>query len=180
MRKVILAVAGLVTLSVTSFAQSSPGDSQTLQALLKEVQGLREDMRSTTIAAQRSQILLYRLQDEEAAVARASQRVDFTRAALYKIQTERKIVEMNIKQDEESQNSEENPAQRDVMESTVRTFKTQLESLQNEEQSAQSREMDAEQKLQAEEMRLAELRSELEGLDKSLENTARRPARTAQ
>ena len=79
--------------------------------------------------------MLYRLQDQEAAVARAAARLDATSAALEKLQSERKIVELNIKQDEEFQNSEENSsAQRKSIEATLVTFRAQLETLQSEEQ----------------------------------------------
>jgi len=67
---------GPSTFSTACFGQTTPGDSQTLQALLSEVRQLRQDLQTTTIAAQRAQILLYRLQGQEAAVARASQRID--------------------------------------------------------------------------------------------------------
>jgi len=69
------------------FGQSTSTDSQTLQALLAEVRKLRHDLQSTTIAAQRAQILLYRLQGQEAAVARASQKLDDSRARLIETQS---------------------------------------------------------------------------------------------
>jgi len=174
MRRLLLGVAALVFFSLACVGQTGSGDSAILQALLKEVQQIRGDIRSSTASAQRSQILVYRLEDEEAAVGRASQRLDTMRASLDKVQSERKMVELNIKQDEDFQNAEDTPAaQRKSVESTLAEFKTRLESLQIEEQAAQAHEIDAEQKLQSEEMRLAELRADLEGLDKSLENAYR-------
>ena len=74
-RSTLLLLAGLL-FATTCFGQSAPGDCQTLQALLSEVRQLRQELRTTTIAAQRSQILIYRLQGQEASVARASQRLD--------------------------------------------------------------------------------------------------------
>ena len=57
----------------TAFAQTNSSDSDTLKSLLSEVRLLRQDLRTTTVAAQKSQILLYRLQLQQGAVVRASQ-----------------------------------------------------------------------------------------------------------
>jgi hypothetical protein len=67
-RSSILALGFLLS---STFGQTTPSESQTLQALLLEVRQLRQDLQTTTVAAQRAQILLYRLQGQEAAVARA-------------------------------------------------------------------------------------------------------------
>jgi hypothetical protein len=40
------------------FGQTTPSESQALQALLLEVRQLRQDLQTTTIAVQRAQILL--------------------------------------------------------------------------------------------------------------------------
>jgi hypothetical protein len=70
-RSSILALGFLLS-STLCFGQTTPSESQTLQALLLEVRQLRQDLQTTTVAAQRAQILLYRLQGQEAAVARLS------------------------------------------------------------------------------------------------------------
>src|SRR5881396_1039827 len=76
-------------ISAPVFGQSTATDSQTLQALLAEVRQLHHDLQTTTVAAQRAQILLYRLQGQEVIVARASQRLDDARAKLAEIQSNR-------------------------------------------------------------------------------------------
>src|SRR5271165_460159 len=101
MNRLPLFVLGLLLSSTACFGQTTPGDSQTLQALLSEVRQLRQDLQTTTIAAQRAQILLYRLQGQEAAVARASQRLDEARQKLEGIQAERKHIATELKQVEE-------------------------------------------------------------------------------
>jgi hypothetical protein len=50
---------GLILASTVSVGQTASPDSQTLQALLAEVRQLRKDLRTTTVASQRVQILLY-------------------------------------------------------------------------------------------------------------------------
>jgi len=167
--------------STSCFGQTTPGDSQTLQALLTEIRLLRQDLRTTTVAAQRSQILIYRLQGQEAAVARASQRLDEAREKLVRIQDERKHVAAEVKRTEDFVSNTENPAtQRKELENRLSELKARLETLESDEQQYQSREIEAQQQLRAEEVRLSDLRDELDRLDKTLENTSRRPDGTVQ
>ena len=170
-----LFVLGLLLFSTACFGQTIPGDSQTLQALLSEVRQLRQDLQTTTIAGQRAQILIYRLQGQEAAVARASQRLDEAREKLARIQDERKHVAADVKQQEDFISNMENPpTQRKELEGVVARSKTRLDSLESQEQQLQTREIDAEQQLRAEEVRLSDLRDQLDRLDKALENASRR------
>src|SRR5207253_319672 len=175
MNRSALFVLGLLLFSTACFGQTIPGDSQTLQALLSEVRQLRQDLQTTTIAGQRAQILIYRLQGQEAAVARASQRLEEAREKLARIQDERKHVAADVKlQEDFTSNMENPPTQRKELEGVVARSKTRLESLESQEQQLQTREIDAEQQLRAEEVRLSDLRDQLERLDKALENASRR------
>jgi chromosome segregation ATPase len=175
MNRSSLVALGHLLFSAACFGQTTPGDSQTLQALLSEVRQLRQDLQTTTIAGQRAQILIYRLQGQEAAVARASQRLDEAREKLARIQDERKHVATDIKQHEDFMSNTENPpTQRKEVEAVLPRLKTRLESLENEEQQRQTREIEAEQQLRAEEVRLSDLRDQLDRLDKTLENASRR------
>jgi DNA repair exonuclease SbcCD ATPase subunit len=167
--------------STACFGQTAPGDSQTLQALLSEVRQLRQDLQTTTIAGQRAQILIYRLQAQEAAVARASQRLDEARDKLSKIRNQRNQMVTLIKQNEDlMRNTDNPPTQRKESEERLAQFKTRLELLENEEQQPQTREIEAQQQLRAEEVRLSDLRDQLDRLDKALENASRRPGGSSQ
>ena len=186
MNRSSLFVLGLLLSSSTCFGQTTPGDSQ-LQALLSEVRQLRQDLLSevrqlrqdlqtTSIAAQRAQILIYRLQGQEAAVARASQRLDEARDKLARIEEQRQRVVTAIKQNEALlSNSDTPPAERKQIEDAVAQLKARLESLENQEQQPQTREIEAQQQLRTEEVRLSDLRDQLERLDKALESASRRP-----
>ncbi len=181
MNRSSLFVLGLLLFSTACFGQTTPGDSQTLQALLSEVRQPRQDLQTTTIAAQRAQILIYRLQGQEAAVARASQRLDEAREKLARIQDERKHLATDVKQHEDFINNTENPpTQRKEVEGVLPRLKTRLESLENEEQQRQTREIEADQQLRAEEVRLSDHRDQLDRLDKALENASRRPGGSSQ
>jgi len=175
MNRSSLFILGLLVFSTPCFVQTTSGDSQTLQSLLSEVRLLRQDLRTTTVATQRSQILIYRLQGQEAAVGRASQRLDEGREKLARTQDEWKHVAAEVKQQEDFVSNTENPpTQRKALENRLPELKTRLESLESEEQQHQSREIDAEQQLRAEEVRLSDLRDRLDRLDKALENASRR------
>jgi len=181
MNRSSLFVLGLLLSSAACYGQTTPGDSQTLQALLSEVRQLRQDLQTTTIAAQRAQILLYRLQGQEAAVARASQRLDEAREKLAGIQAQRKYLATDVKRHEDFiSNTENPPTQRKEFEERLPHLKSELESTENLEQQEQSREMDAEQHLRSEEVRLSDLQDQLDRLDKALENASRRPGNSPQ
>jgi hypothetical protein len=171
-----LLALGCSLFATTCFGQSAPGDSQALQALLSEVRQLRQELRTTTIAAQRSQILIYRLQGQEAVVARASHRLDEAQEKLARTREKRKRVAADIKQTEDFVNNTDNPAaQRKELEYRLSELKTRLESSESDEQKDQSQEIDAEQQLRVEETRLTDLCDQLDRLDKTLENAGRWP-----
>jgi chromosome segregation ATPase len=145
------------------------------------VRQLRQEMQITIIAAQRAQILIYRLQGQEATVGRASQRLDEARDKLARTQDERKHVSADVKQLEAFIGDTENSAaQRKLFEDRLPQIKARLEALDGDEQQNQSREIEAEQLLLTEEARLAELRDQLDRLDKALENASRKPDGTVQ
>jgi len=176
MNRQLLFVLSLLLFPTACLAQTTPNDSQTLQSLLLEVRQLRQDLQTTTIAGQRAQILIYRVQGQEAAVARASQRLDEFREKLARIQDERKHVAADVKRFEDSLSSSENPPtqRKEIEQGMLPQLKTRLESLENQEQQLQTREIEAEQQLRAEEVRLSDLRDQMDRLDKTLENAGRR------
>ena len=159
------------------YGQSSSTDSQTLQALLAEVRQLHHDLQTTTIAAQRAQILLYRLQGQEAIVARASQRLDDARARLTEVQSNRTKLTADIKKYEELVSQTENsPTDRKQIEDLLPQLKAKLTALENEEQQRQTREIEAEDELRTERAKLGELQVQLDRLEKILEGSGQQSA----
>ena len=63
-------------------AQKPSSDSETLQALLTEIRQLRKDLQITSVAAQRVQIVLYRLQGEREAIGQLAQSLQSARLEL--------------------------------------------------------------------------------------------------
>jgi uncharacterized coiled-coil protein SlyX len=162
-------VLGFLVISPGAFAQTPSTDSQTLQALLAEVRQLRKELRSTTVAAQRAQILLYRLQIQEGAVTRAEQRVAEARSALAQTQAELKHLTSEIKLRENMQSNSQNPVERKEFEELLPRLKAQLESSNDEEQHLQMKATEAELDLRTEQAKRAALQDQLDSLDKSLD-----------
>jgi chromosome segregation ATPase len=174
MNRSLIFVSGFLLLAMPCFSQSTPKDSETLQALLLEVRQLRQDLLTTNIAVQRVQILLYRLQGQEAAVARASGRLNEAREMLTRAQAERKQMATEVEQHEDFISNTENPAaQRKAYEEKLPEEKTRLESSENLEKQQQERETEAEQQLRSEETKLSDLSEQLDRLDKTLGNITR-------
>ncbi|HEV1993282.1 MAG TPA: hypothetical protein VGR03_03025 [Candidatus Acidoferrum sp.] len=164
-----LLVLGLVLSSPIAFGQTSSTDSQTLQALLAEVRQLRKELRTTTVAAQRVQILLYRLQIQEAAVARTERRVAEAHNELGHTRSEQKRLASEIKLRQDMQSNTQNPAERKDLEELLPRLRVQLESLNEAEQQQQVKTTDAELELRTEQAKRTALQDELDLLDKSLE-----------
>ena len=173
MHRSCLLILGLLLIAAPVLGQSASTDSQTLQALLSEVRQLRHDLQTTTLAAQRAQILLYRLQGQEAIVARASQRLDDARARLTEIQAARVRLTSDIKQHEDFiSHAENSPGERKQIEDLLPRLKTNLTSLESEEQQRQTRQMEAEDQLRQERAKLSGLQDQLDRLEKTLESSS--------
>jgi hypothetical protein len=99
MRRVFILILILVVsgLAAATFGQSTSSDSQTLQGLLTEVRGLRQDLQVSLGRINSAQILLSRLQIQEVAVTRASQHLDEARSKLAEVEVVLKSEEAEIK-----------------------------------------------------------------------------------
>lgn len=181
MRRATFLVFGFLFIATRTFGQaSSPspsGDSQTLKSILQEIRQLRQDLHAATATSERAQILFYRMQGEQAAVARAQQRLDGARTALAQAQKQRNGLENEVKYDVDQDTEERtpNPAERKKIEEGLPRLREILAQAQGEEQQAQSKEMEAKDQLQIEQGKLDGLQEELDRIDKSLEDLARQP-----
>src|SRR5258708_13432390 len=90
MRRTWFFVLCFLLLSVSSLAQSTPTESQGMQALVTEVRQLRKDLQASNGYALKAQILLYRLQVQEPTIARGSQHLNDVRSQLPQIQAHRR------------------------------------------------------------------------------------------
>jgi DNA repair exonuclease SbcCD ATPase subunit len=149
--------------------QSPSRDTQALESLVKELRQLRQDLVTTTVAAQRVQIVLYRLQGQETAVQRAAQRRDLARDRLTDTESQIKRVSEEIQRSENRVTQSDSAVERkEMQEQVLPRLKADLETLRHLQQQQQPNEADAEEQLRAEEAKLSELETFLDKLDKSL------------
>ena len=175
MRRWMLFALTLLILPAAAVCQSGSTDSQTLQALLAEMRQLRQELRTATIAAQRAQILIYRVQAQQAVVTRLTQRVDSNGSRLNQNQSEQKMMTTQIKRLEDLRDSQ-NESERKQTDEQLGQIKARVEQLVTEEQEILPRKIGLEEELRAEQTKLAQLHDELDRIDKALEQTARAPA----
>jgi hypothetical protein len=172
MRLAWLLLLGLFVASNTAFAQSAPTDSQTLQALLSEVRQMRKDLQTTTVASHRVQILLYRSQSQQAAVARAQQRLDEVHSRLADAQAGVRHFASEIERDEFALNDSQNSPDRKQVEGMLAAAKRELEVQKAAEQDWETKEAEAVQNLRSEETKLTALEEQLDRLDRDLEKSS--------
>ncbi len=159
----ILVVSGL---AAATFGQSTSSDSQTLQAVLTEVRGLRQDLQASLGRIQSAQILLSRLQIQEVAVTRASQHLDEVRSKLAEVEVVLKSEEAEIKHlEDEAPNGGDRTAQ---VEEWSSALNPDFRSLDELEQQRQTAELDAEQ--HCEQRTTNRLESQLDELVKNMGN----------
>src|SRR5205823_2387295 len=82
MQRAFLLILVVLGTAAATVGQTAPSESQTLQALLTEVRGLRHDLQVSLTRVQSAQMLLFRLQIQQRAVTGASQQVDETSSKL--------------------------------------------------------------------------------------------------
>src|SRR5258708_36932479 len=134
-----LFVLGLLLISAPALGQSTSGNSEGMQALVAEVRPLRKDLQTTNGYALKAQILLYRLQVQEATVARVSQHLNDVRSQLAQTQGHRRDIAAFLKQQEDSLDKTElSPADRKQVQWDIYAKKSELESVAAEEQQRQS------------------------------------------
>lgn len=175
MRRWMLFAVTLLILPAAAVCQSGSADSQTLQALLAEMRQLRQELRTATVAAQRAQILIYRVQAQQAAVTRLTQRVDNNSARITQNQSEQKMMATQIKRLEDLRETQ-NESERKQTDEQLGQMKARVEQLVTEEQDILPRKIGLEEELRAEQTKLAQLHDELDRIDKALEQTARASA----
>jgi hypothetical protein len=164
MRRAFLPIIVFLGMSAYAFGQSPSSDTQTLQALLSEVRGLRQDLRVSLNRTQALQILLARFQMQEGAIARASDRLNEARQKLLDTHVHQKELTLEVKRLEDSLNAAENSEQRTTLEDRIKHVKSDLEVVGNLAQQQQTTEIQAEQHLREEQDRLNALETRLDEL----------------
>ena len=170
MRRFVFFV-GIVVSSTLALSQNSATDSWNLRALLEEVRQFHRDLQTATVATQRVQIALYRLQLQDSTVARATKLVEDAKSQLAELVAERKRATVDMERAEDRRTRTQDPHERQVIEEEdLPQFKRHLEQLANHEEQWQARANEAERKLRAEQVKLNALHNQLDQLDQALQN----------
>ena len=167
-------IIAVILVSTASLAQNTPSDSQTLRALLDEVRQLRKDLQTTTVAAQRVQVALYRLQLEDASVVRARTSLEEARTGLARKIDERQHFTDEVERLEEARTHLQDEHEKKAIEELLPGSKRRLEQLATEEQQWQSKVSEAETALRVEQNKVDALHATLDELDQALQNVGRR------
>jgi hypothetical protein len=171
LRPTLLVLTLLLCIS-TVRGQTTTTESQSLQALLAEVHRLRQDLQTAALDARRAQILIYRLYVQEAAVERATQRLDEAKSGLDQLQAQKKYQAAQIKSYEDMKDNAEDANQRKRLDDSISYLRTQIEELVPIEQETQTKKIHLEEQWRIEQAKLEQLQDELDRLDKSVMNAA--------
>jgi chromosome segregation ATPase len=157
------------------FGQAPSSDSQTLQALLAEVRELRQDVRISLARVQSAQILLSRLQIQQAAVTRASEHLDDARSKLAEVQVVEKSEAAELKRFQDALSAADSPEQQKEIQDSIGRVQSDLDASASVEQQRQTTEADAEQQLRTEQGKLDTLETQLDDLAKKLAEPSEQP-----
>jgi DNA repair exonuclease SbcCD ATPase subunit len=168
MKRFSLVALLVLGLALTGLSQTTSPDSQTSQALLLEVRGLRQELQLALGQIHVAQILLSRLQMQEIAVTRASQHLDDARSKLAEVQVVINSESAEIRHLEEGASSGERTAQ---IEEAINSAKSDLEASTSLQQQRQAIETDAEQQLLTEQDKLNKLEAQLDEAETKIERS---------
>jgi chromosome segregation ATPase len=157
MRRAFFLILAVFGMAIATFGQAASSDSQTLQALLSEVRALRQDLQNSLTRVQSAQILLSRLQIQEAVVTRASQHLEKSERA-------------EIRHYEDKLSTEADSGQRQNLQDNINSAQSDLEASTLVEQQRQAAETEARQQLQTEQAKLNTLETQLDELVRNMDN----------
>ena len=136
---------------------------------------MREDLKTTTVAAERLQILVYRLQVQQEVTAGAHHEVDDAKSKMADAESRRKNLAAALQRSEDARDENVPPAELKSMDTNIAGIKARLEAEQGQEQQVQATEIQAEEQLRIEQSKMSDLEDKLNELDRVLEN-ANRPS----
>ena len=152
----------VVLTSVIAMAQtSSPAAEQkpsstveALQAILAEIHQLRQDLQSTTVTAQRVQILLYRVQLQQGATSRALTRADEIHSKLANAEEARARNVKDLEALQECVNTATDPNKVKECQTALAEKKRSVEIWQGDEQQWQAKDAETQSQLRVEQAKL--------------------------
>lgn len=174
MKPLWTAVAILITLGAYGAVRAQPqrvesnqSDPPTMTQLLQEVRALRLAIERSTVAGTRAQLLLGRLQMQEARLATLGHQVQEARSRLLEIQRNRENTMSQIKQMTDAVDRA-TPDERRAIEERLEQMKRAIKDMQPRERDFQSEYDGLTQALSADEARWVDFNQRLEDLERSL------------
>ena len=119
-----------IALIAPSLGQAKESDSQTLQAILVEIRGIHEEIRTT----ETTQILLTELEMQQSVVNRATENVDSARSRLLDVQRDQKMVVGEVGRTEDRLSRASTPEEKDALTQEMERLKANVAALKVEEQ----------------------------------------------
>ena len=174
MKPLWTALAILITLGAygavraqTQRVESNQSDFPTMTQLLQEVRALRLAIERSTVAGTRAQLLLGRLQMQEARMATLGRQVQEARSRLLNIQRDRENSMSEIKRLTDAVDRA-TPDERRAIEERLEQMKRSIKDMQQQEQDVQSDYDGLTQALSTDEARWVDFNQRLEELERSL------------
>ena len=171
----MIRLACLFLLTLTTMPAQT-AESPTLQALLQEIRLLRQDLYGMTVVAQRVQMLLYRVQLQDDAMKKATQRYDQVNAKLKDAERNHAEAVNALKAFEEKLASAQTPNERGALEEAVREMKRRVNMWSQDESGYRAAESAAGSDLRNEQAKLLEFQQRLDRLEQQLENYSPAPS----
>jgi chromosome segregation ATPase len=170
MKRIAFAVALFMASNGLCQTSAAPKEQETLQSLLTEVHQLRLSIEAMTVASQRAQIALSALQIQDAAVARALQRLDNVRNRCKEPEDRKQHMAVEI-QHLESILSAGTASAAEVKSVHEREgqLKGEIDAVASEASTCQATEAEASSQLRSEQAKLADVQDRIDRLDKTLE-----------
>jgi hypothetical protein len=163
---------GFVLFSPPVRCQSAPAcpAAEAMQALLVEVRQLRQDLLTVSATARRAQILIYRLQLQQAVARHAADNAATAEAALAQQQAQKDVNAGQLAALEQARDASSDSTERKQLEDAIAVWKAREESRINLEQQAQVKINEREQDLRIERSKLEQLQAQLDRIDSELES----------
>ena len=161
-------------LHAAAVSQTTPTDSQTLQALLAEVRALRHDLQTSNAMLAMAQMALYRVQRQDEAVSHAQQRLSDSRLRVAQAESDKDKLAIQIKNAESAMAHSDSPDAKHLEDIVLPSLKSELEMLRKQEQEARTQEAEAQQQVRDEQAKLDELNGLLDRYNNALEEVGRK------
>lgn len=162
-------VALLLMTATIASAQSSGSDNQAMQALLNEIRLLRQDLRANAVASQRLQILVHRLEVQEAAVTQATREFNDAHSRVTGMQERLKRLNEQVDRFQEEKDNATDPEQTKQLDDALKQMRGEIAVVQGQQPDADQKEGAAEDALRTAQQKLEELEDKLDRVDRELE-----------